>query len=56
MQVGGEKAAAKAAEAYLKMLGKHVIHCGEQGNGQAAKVFFPRLKASHPTLLMYTAR
>jgi len=40
-QVGGAKPAAKAAETYLKMLGRHVIYCGQQGNGQAAKVASP---------------
>lgn len=37
VQVGGSREAAKAAEPYLKMLGKSVLYCGKSGNGQAAK-------------------
>ena len=40
VQVGGSRAAAKAAEPYLRMMGKHVLYCGKQGNGQAAKAPF----------------
>lgn len=38
MQCGGEKSALAAAEPYLKLMGRHVVHCGQSGNGQAAKV------------------
>lgn len=37
LQVGGAREAAKAAEYYLKMLGKSILYCGKSGNGQAAK-------------------
>ena len=37
MQVGGSREAAKAAEPYMKMMGKSVLYCGKSGNGQAAK-------------------
>lgn len=45
-QVGGLRQAAKAAEPYLKMLGKHVLYCGESGSGQSAKVSLPILFAA----------
>ncbi|GAB4818892.1 hypothetical protein N2152v2_005938 [Parachlorella kessleri] len=35
---GGSAAAMEAAEPYLMRLGRHIIHCGPHGSGQAAKV------------------
>ncbi|KAK9829010.1 hypothetical protein WJX72_003382 [[Myrmecia] bisecta] len=35
---GGEKAAVRAAEPLLKLMGKTVLYCGPPGSGQAAKV------------------
>jgi 3-hydroxyisobutyrate dehydrogenase len=36
--VGGDERAVAAAEPILRAMGKTVIHCGEPGNGQAAKI------------------
>ncbi|PHP67488.1 3-hydroxyisobutyrate dehydrogenase [Zhengella mangrovi] len=35
---GGSAEAFKRAEAYLSVMGKKVVHCGDAGNGQAAKI------------------
>ena len=37
-QVGGDPAAFKAAEPFLKAMGKHTLYCGRSGLGQTAKV------------------
>lgn len=36
--VGGSEAAFKAANEYLACMGKNVVHCGDVGTGQAAKI------------------
>ena len=38
LQCGGDKAAVRAAEPFLRAMGKEVIHCGDSGAGAAAKV------------------
>lgn len=36
--VGGEEAAFEAARAYLRHMGKNIVHCGPASTGQVAKV------------------
>ncbi len=36
--VGGEAADFARAKPYLECMGKRIVHCGEAGNGQAAKI------------------
>ena len=35
---GGSEAAFKRAEPYLALMGRKAVHCGDAGNGQAAKI------------------
>src|SRR3546814_15045291 len=45
--VGGTEKAFKRAEEILKCMGKAVIHAGQAGNGQAAKICNNMLLAIH---------
>ena len=36
--VGGEKSAFDQAKPILECMGKNIIHCGDSGTGQAAKI------------------
>jgi 3-hydroxyisobutyrate dehydrogenase len=38
MMVGGSKAAFEAGKPFLEAVGKRVVHCGDAGAGQAAKI------------------
>ncbi len=36
--VGGESEAVERASAVLKLMGKNIVHCGDAGTGQVAKI------------------
>lgn len=47
IMVGGERSALERARPVLEAIGKKIVHCGESGSGQAAKLVNQALVAAH---------
>ncbi len=52
IMVGGEGAALERARPVLEAIGKKIVHCGDSGNGQAAKLVNQALVAAHTVAAM----
>jgi 3-hydroxyisobutyrate dehydrogenase len=52
IMVGGEGAALERARPVLEAIGKKIVHCGESGSGQAAKLVNQALVAAHTVAAM----
>jgi 3-hydroxyisobutyrate dehydrogenase-like beta-hydroxyacid dehydrogenase len=52
IMVGGDAAALERARPVLGAIGKKIVHCGESGSGQAAKLVNQALVAAHTVAAM----